>query len=150
MMVKISVTVLYFFIAIFFSELYAQSSNIQADKYFEIANKYFDKNDYSNAILYYDSTIYANTEHVEAYAFRGICRFELKEFEEAIKDFDFAIMLAPGYAEVFYYRGIAKFELGYKEKACNDWFDSYNFGFKKALKIIEKNCKDVFKEKSKK
>jgi tetratricopeptide (TPR) repeat protein len=128
---------------------FAQQSKFQAEKYFEIANKLFDKNDYTNAIIYLDSTILANTEHPEAYAYRGICRFELKLYNEAIIDFDFALQLVPGYAEVFYYRGLAKFELGFKDKACNDWIEAYNLGYKKALKIVEINCEEMLKNKSK-
>lgn len=130
--------------------LFGQQNKIQAEKYFDIANILYEKSDYKNAIIYYDSTILSNTDHVEAYAFRGLCFFELKQFEMAIRDFDFALMLAPGYAEVFYFRGIAKNELGYVKQACEDWFEAYNLGFKKAMNIIEINCKEELEKKVKK
>jgi tetratricopeptide (TPR) repeat protein len=122
----------------------------KADEYFKKANEYFDKKDYKNAIVYLDSTIIANPEHTEAYAFRGVCKYELKKYRAAIEDFDLALIVVPGYAEVYFYRGLSHKELGEDKKACDDWVKAYNLGMKKAMKFIMKNCKlDEEKTKSK-
>jgi len=119
----------------------AQSKLKTADEYFKIANEYFDKDDYANTILYCDSTILQNPEHNEAYAFRGVSKFELKKYQAAIEDFDLALILEPGYAEVYYFRGLSHKELGQDKKACDDWTMAYSLGLKKAMKLIINNCK---------
>jgi len=120
--------------------LLSQSSLKTADEYFKIANEYFDKDNYSEAILYLDSTIIQNPEHNEAYAFRGVCKYELKKYRAAIEDFDLALILEPGYAEVYFFRGLSHKELGEDKKACEDWTTAYSLGLKKAMKLIIKNC----------
>jgi len=67
----------------------------------------------------------------------------------SIEDFDLALILNPGYAEVYYYRGICKMELGAKDQACEDWYNAYNYGYKKVMSIIEENC-DLQDSKEKK
>lgn len=116
----------------------------QSDKskvYFEQANVYFDKEDYKTALLYCDSAISFDTENVEAYAYRGVCKFQLKNYDAAIEDFDLALVLNNGYAEVYYYRGLCKKELGADKQACEDWYSAYDLGFRSVIKIIKANCK---------
>jgi len=125
---------------LFSFNLLSQSSLKTADEYFIIANNFFDKDDYSQAILYCDSTILQNPEHNEAYAFRGVCKYELKKYQAAIEDFDLALILEPGYAEVYFFRGLCHKELGQDKKACEDWTTAYSLGLKKAMKLIIKNC----------
>jgi len=129
------------FLFLFSINLLAQSNLKTADEYFKIANDFFDKNEYSKAILYCDSTILQNSEHNEAYAFRGVCKYELKKYQSAIDDFDLALILEPGYAEVYFFRGLSYKELGQGKKACEDWTTAYNLGLKKAIKLIIQNCK---------
>ncbi len=128
--------------------LFAQTDKFKSDAYFTKANEYFDKEDFKTTILYCDSAIEANSENLEAYAFRGVCKFELKQYEEAIKDFDLTLILNDGYAEIYYYRGLAKFELGDKKQACEDWMEAYSLGYKAVMDLIEDNC-ELEKEKKK-
>lgn len=141
--------ILFFTLGLFFpGNTSAQMTKSKAEIFFEKANLYFDKNDYEHAIVYYDSTILANTEFLQAYAYRGICKFELKRYQEAIEDFDLALILDAGYAEIYYYRGLSKKELGLNEKACNDWIEAYNLGLKKTLKLIQQNCEMELKKEN--
>jgi tetratricopeptide (TPR) repeat protein len=133
---KLILTVLSLFIWI----ISVQAQKDTASIYFEKANHFFDKKEYKTAILYCDSTIVYNSEHQEAYAFRGVCKFKLKQFNAAIEDFNLAIILVPGYAEVYYFRGFCHMELGKKQSACEDWEEAYNLGLKKAMKLIVKHC----------
>ena len=135
-------TTLLFVLLITSQGLMAQKTKTQDAIYFDKAMTFFDANNYKTAILYYDSCIVANAENTEAYAYRGLCKFELKQFNEAIEDFDLALILAPGYAEVYYFRALAKLEIGANEKACEDLYAAYDYGFKKAMRVIESNCKD--------
>ncbi len=118
----------------------AQVDKDKSDEYFKTANLYFDEDKYDMAIIYCDSAIIANTDNLEAYTYRGVCKFSLKEYGSAIEDFDLALILNPGYAEVYYYRGICKMELGIKDQACDDWYNAYNYGYKKVISVIEENC----------
>lgn len=130
-------------ILIVFFSLQVNSQSKQSAKskiYFEQANVYFDKEDYKTALLYCDSAITYDTENVEAYAYRGVCKFQLKDYDAAIEDFDLALVLNSGYAEVYYYRGLCKKELGADKQACEDWYNAYDLGFKNVMKIIKSNC----------
>jgi tetratricopeptide (TPR) repeat protein len=129
-----------------FAKLFSQTKT--ADYYFQIANNYFDKSEYTLAIPYCDSTILMNPEHSEAYAFRGVCNFNLKNYEEAIADFNLALILVPGYAEVYYFRGFCYKETQQDKLACDDWTMAYNLGLKKAMKLIIKHCEIEEKPKN--
>ncbi len=126
--------------------LTAQETKTQDVIYFDQGLEFYDAGNYKMAIIYFDSSIVINTENTEAYAFRGLAKFEIKEFNEAIEDFDLAIILAPGYAEVYYYRALAKLEIGANKKACEDLYAAYDFGFKKAMKLIKNVCEVDKKE----
>lgn len=118
-----------------------------ADEYFKKANEYFDNDDFKKAIPYCDSTIIVNPEHQEAYAFRGVCKYNLKKYNEAIEDFNLALILVAGYAEVYYFRGFCYIETNQNDKACADWSEAYNLGLKKAMKLIINYCKLEEEEK---
>ncbi len=148
-------TILISFFALLLSlQITAQSMDKERSKsYFEQANIYFDKEDYQLALLYCDSAIMYNTDNVEAYAYRGVCKFQLKDYDAAIEDFDLALVLNNGYAEVYYYRGLCKKELGADKQACEDWYNAYDLGFRSVMKIIKSNCElpeEHKKEKKKK
>ena len=108
-----------------------------------------DEQFFDQGLSYFDSAIAINTENTEAYAFRGISKFMLKQYNEAIEDFDLCLILEPGYAEVYYYRGLSKLELGANTKACEDLYLAYDYGFKKAMKIIKNVCEEEERTKSK-
>jgi len=127
-------------------QIAAQSNPVLSDQYFKKSMEYFDKEDFVTAKIYCDSAIIANTENVEAYAYRGVCQFQQGKFELAIQDFDLALILSSGYAEVYYYRGICKMEMGNKTAACEDWMEAYDLGYKKVLINIQQYC-ELEKEK---
>lgn len=132
--------------------LFAQDVKTKDAIFFDKGLAYFELENYQYAIMYFDSAIVTNTENVEAYAFRGISKFMLKQYNEAIEDFDLCLILAPGYAEIYYYRGLSKLELEANKRACEDLYLAYDYGFKKAMKIIKNVCKEdkkIEKEKKK-
>jgi tetratricopeptide (TPR) repeat protein len=126
--------------------LSAQKEGSKDDQLFTKGLEYFDAKNYKSAIQYFDSCIVMNTENTEAYAYRGLAKYELKQYNEAINDFDLALILAPGYAEVYYFRALAKLEIGANDKACEDLYAAYDYGFKKAMRIIENVCKEEEKK----
>ena len=131
------------------NSLFAQEEKSKDEQFFDQGLSYFDAENYQYAIMYFDSAIIVNTENVEAYAFRGISKFMLKQYNEAVEDFDLCLILEPGYAEVYYYRGLSKLELGANKKACEDLYLSYDYGFRKAMKVIKNVCDEEQKTKDK-
>ncbi len=125
--------------------LNAQTNNKKWEIYFQKADSLFDKGEFKNAIIYYDSVIIINPGNTEAYTYRGVSRYELKEYTMAIEDFNYALILAPGYAEVYFYRGMCYMEKQMKAQACQDWQTAYSFGYRKALKVLEQNCEEELK-----
>jgi tetratricopeptide (TPR) repeat protein len=131
--------------------LFAQDQKTKDEVFLDKGISYFDAENYKYAIMYFDSAVVINTENEEAYAFRGISKFMLEQYNEAVEDFDLCLILAPGYAEIYYYRGLSKLELKADKKACEDLYLAYDYGFKKAMKVIKNVCKDeVDKKKQKK
>lgn len=122
--------------------LYAQDTKTKDAQLLEKGIEYYDAENYQYAIMYFDSVIIINTENVEAYAFRGISKFLLKQYNEAIEDFDLCLILEPGYAEIYYYRGLSKLEVGANKKACEDLYLAYDYGFRKAMKVIKNVCEE--------
>ncbi len=128
----------------------AQADKEKSIKYFEKASIFFNEQNYQMCILYCDSAIIADTDNLEAYAYRGVCKFQMKKYAAAIEDFDLALILNDGYAEIYYYRGICKKELGADAQACEDWYQAYNLGYKKVMAVIKENCELEEKKKEEK
>jgi tetratricopeptide (TPR) repeat protein len=123
----------------------AQKETSKDEQLLKKGLSFFDAKNYKTAIQYFDSCIVVNTENTEAYAYRGLAKYELKHYNEAIEDFDLTLILAPGYAEVYYFRALAKLEIGANDKACEDLYAAYDYGFKKAMRVIENVCKEADK-----
>jgi len=140
-------SVLIFIYLLSFNPLFAQKSKSKEALLLDKGISYFDAGNYKYAIMYFDSAVVVNTENEEAYAFRGISKFMLKQYNEAVEDFDLCLILAPGYAEVYYYRGLSKLELKAEKQACEDFYLAYDYGFRKALKMIKNVCEEDIEEK---
>jgi len=125
---------------LFATNLFSQVDKAKSKEYFAKADVLFDKENYEQVILYCDSAIVSDAENLEAYAYRGVSKYNLNKFEEAIIDFDLTLILNNGYAEIYYYRGLCKLELGVAKQACEDFYEAYNLDYKEVLKIIEANC----------
>jgi tetratricopeptide (TPR) repeat protein len=63
---------------------------------------YFLKNDFENALGWYDKAIGINPNHADALNNKGLALHKLENYEEAIKCFDKAINIDRNYANAFY------------------------------------------------
>ena len=100
----------------------------------------FNKKKYDDALLDLNKAIELDAQNGEAFAFRGMVKYQQKNYKGAIEDFDDAIKQIPDYGEVYDLRGIAKAELGNKLDACEDWKKAYELGFNHAFKLIKRFC----------
>ena len=99
-----------------------------------------DQKDYKAAIEKFNMAIRVSPSDADAYAFRGQAKSLLLMYKDALTDFNKALELQPDYAEVLDMRGVCKAELGDKTGACEDWQQSYLYGYNPAFKLLEKYC----------
>ena len=118
---------------------------LTAKDYLKKGNDLLDKKNYQEALTALDKSIELE-ENGEAYAYRGMAKYQLNDFKGALADYDKAISLIPDYGEVYDLRGIVKSELGDKVGACEDWNKSFELGFNKSYDLIVKYCIDEEKK----
>lgn len=131
-------TLLASLIALLFVSI-AYSQETAQDLYKKGSNAEYLKK-YKEAAELYTQAIEVDSAFGEAWASRGMVKYQLKNYISAVEDYNEALKLIPDYAEVYDLRGLAKFELADKTGACEDWNKSFDLGFNKAYDLIEKYC----------
>jgi len=63
----------------------------QSQKYKELGNQSYKKQDYTKALTYYTKAIEINSHDPNFYTNRALCSFNLNRFEDCIKDCDRAL-----------------------------------------------------------
>jgi len=108
--------------------------------YLKKAYKHVVLKDYKGAIQIYTRVLDINPENVEAYVYRGMCKYHINDFQGSLIDYDKAIEIQPNYAEAYNLRGVSKGELGDKQGACDDWQKAFEYGFKNSFELIKEFC----------
>jgi tetratricopeptide (TPR) repeat protein len=106
------------------------------------ADNFFFMNDFSSAMVIYESLLSADTLNSGLVADIGHCLLQLNRFNDAEVILTKAIRMkndAPAYA--YLGRGIARMKLEKGDEACQDWEKSLKLGEKKAQKYLEEYCK---------
>lgn len=101
---------------------------------------------YKEASELYTQIIIQDSAYGEAWAGRGMVKYQLKDYLGCIDDLDVTLKLIPDYAEVYDIRGLAKYELADKTGSCEDWTKAFELGFNQAYKLIEKYCLEDIKK----
>jgi len=114
--------------------------------YLKKGNDLLDKKKFQDALTVLNKAIELDADNGEAYAFRGMAKYQLNDFKGALADYDKAVSLIPDFGEVYDLRGIVKSELGDKVGACEDWNKSFDLGFNKSYDLIVKYCIDEEKK----
>lgn len=83
---------------------------IQASTYYELGKAELEKEQYQEAINYFDISIKLNPKDLHAYYRRGIAKFELDMYREAIADYDQAMQLNPEIIYIRLERALAKYD----------------------------------------
>lgn len=85
-----------------------------------------------DAIRNFNTAIYSQPDHFEAYFLRGVAKFSLGDFQGAIEDFTTTLRIHPLYTRAYHYRGIANDRISNYHNALAD--------FNKALEIDPYNA----------
>lgn len=94
---------------------------IQTSTYYELGKTELEKEQYQEAINYFDISIKLNPKDVNAYYRRGIAKFELDMYQEAIADYDQAIQLNPEIIYIRLERALAKYDYQDYKGAIDDF-----------------------------
>ena len=100
----------------------------------------FFKGDYAEAIEDYSKSIRLNPDNWISYLNRANAWFTIGKYADAITDCSLALEIEPQNGECYFYRGKAKHMLE-DLTACDDWRSACKLGIKKAVEMLEKNCK---------
>ncbi len=98
--------------------------------------------DYISAIQTFTKVLDTEPDNVEAYVYRGMCKYYIGDFVGSITDYDTALKIQPNYAEAYNLRGIAKGEMKDKIGACDDWHKAFEYGYKNSFELIKEFCID--------
>lgn len=98
------------------------------NRYWELANKHFEKKEYQSAIDNYNKVIQLSPDFAPAYFQRGFSYANLNNGSETMKDFSKYIQLEPQNPNGYYYRGVVYFSQGNYTEAISDFSKYFIFG----------------------
>lgn len=109
-----------------------------SDDYFEIADYFYEKEDYKAAIEIYTECIETNPENYDAYNSRAAAFFELEKYEDAIADYTLSIRIDTNISLSYKNRGISKeyAELPY----CSDYKKACELGDEESCEWYNDQC----------
>ncbi|MEH2128784.1 tetratricopeptide repeat protein [Nostoc sp.] len=88
--------------------------------YIKMGDEYFEKGEYTNAIINYTNALEVNN-HINLYYKRGLAHYQIGDYEAAIADYSQAIQINLHDAKSYNKRGLALYQLGRLEEAINDY-----------------------------
>jgi len=106
-----------------------------------VGGYYYRKQDYSNAIHYYDQAIKYHDDNAQAYFLRARANHKVGKKNAAMKGYDKAITLNEGFGEAYLYRGALKSYLKKNRSACTDYQKAKALNVEKAEAAIKSFCK---------
>lgn len=101
--------------------VWQNQDRIQASTYYELGKAELEKEQYQEAINYFDISIKLNPKDLHAYYRRGIAKFELDMYQEAIADYDRAMQLNPEIIYIRLERALAKYDYQDYKGAIDDF-----------------------------
>ncbi|MBD2145831.1 tetratricopeptide repeat protein [Sphaerospermopsis sp. FACHB-1194] len=100
--------------------------SFDADEYIKLGDECREKEDYEEAVSYYNQALQIQVNNELAYLNRGLARYELGDKQGAIDDFTQAINIDPNYNYAYCCRGDVRSELGDKQGAIDDFTQAIN------------------------
>jgi len=94
---------------------------IEIKDFNKVANEYFNKKDYENAIKYYQKSIEMDKENPKVHYNLGRSYENVKKYDNALKHYNLAIDLGFDDVYVYYWRGSSLFDTEKYNDAINDW-----------------------------
>ncbi|QKQ74912.1 tetratricopeptide repeat protein [Nostoc sp. TCL240-02] len=89
--------------------------------YAKLGDEYFEKGEYTNAIVNYSKALQAKSTDIDLYYKRGLTHYQIGDYEAAIADYSQAIQMNIQDAKSYNKRGLALSQLGRLEEAINDY-----------------------------
>nr|WP_322719474.1 tetratricopeptide repeat protein [Nostoc sp. ChiQUE02]MDZ8232499.1 tetratricopeptide repeat protein [Nostoc sp. ChiQUE02] len=90
--------------------------------YVKMGDKYFEKGEYTNAIINYNQALQINQGDADLlYYKRGLAYYQIGDYAAAIADYSQAIQINIHDAKSYNKRGLALYQLGRLEEAINDY-----------------------------
>lgn len=120
------------------------SVNAMSDALLKMGTDLADRNNWEDAMLWYNKSLELNPNNSNAYYDRAAAKYNLKDYRGAILDCNKVIGLDKNYAEAYYIRAMAYGSLGvqYKENCCLDLSKAGELGYEEAYSAIQKLCND--------
>ncbi|MBD2506845.1 tetratricopeptide repeat protein [Nostoc muscorum FACHB-395] len=89
--------------------------------YVKLGDEYFEKGEYTNAIVNYSKALKVTSSDIDLYYKRGLTHYQIGDYEAAIADYSQAIQMNIQDAKSYNKRGLALSQLGRLEEAINDY-----------------------------
>ncbi|QLE47446.1 tetratricopeptide repeat protein [Nostoc sp. C057] len=89
--------------------------------YAKLGDEYFEKGEYTNAIVNYSKALKVTSSDIDLYYKRGLTHYQIGDYEAAIADYSQAIQMNIQDAKSYNKRGLALSQLGRLEEAINDY-----------------------------
>ncbi|NEU79128.1 tetratricopeptide repeat protein [Nostoc sp. UIC 10630] len=89
--------------------------------YAKLGDEYFEKGEYTNAIINYSKALKVTSSDIDLYYKRGLTHYQIGDYEAAIADYSQAIQMNIQDAKSYNKRGLALSQLGRLEEAINDY-----------------------------
>lgn len=89
--------------------------------YAKLGDEYFEKGEYTNAIVNYGKALKVTSSDINLYYKRGLTHYQIGDYEAAIADYSQAIQMNIQDAKSYNKRGLALSQLGRLEEAINDY-----------------------------
>ncbi|WP_392482514.1 tetratricopeptide repeat protein [Nostoc sp. C110] len=89
--------------------------------YAKLGDEYFEKGEYTNAIVNYSKALQVTSSDIDLYYKRGLTHYQIGDYEAAIADYSQAIQMNIQDAKSYNKRGLALSQLGRLEEAINDY-----------------------------
>ena len=86
-----------------------------------------DRNEYREALAYFDRALTVDPENPEVHYARGIALYRLTRDGDAVSEFTAAILLDPEYSWAYYSRGLAHKRMGNVDGALADFSDALKY-----------------------
>jgi len=90
----------------------SSSDQLKAEKYLELADFYFESNDYTEALQHYESALWHNEKAATIHWKKAQCLIALQQNEDALLSLDKYLMLVPSDVDKIYERGILRLRTG--------------------------------------
>jgi tetratricopeptide (TPR) repeat protein len=122
---------------------YSVAVKIQKDyciAWYNLGLLHIDKENYKEAIVYFDTALKWKPDYSFAYYHRGLCKEKLGDYKGEISDFTSTIEFKPDDEKAYFHRGVARFQTGDNTGGCEDLNKAAKLGSNEAYEFLMAHC----------